>query len=163
MISFYYDWRTTKFNLGTHAFYSSRVALRNAEKLTPLNKKEKDIILKHMFTGATLAGTTLSESLIVSLVDDFRKREHETGSLDRYVQKCVGRLRNVGCEQLLVEGEELNYGTISSRKSALDEDCKLCPKFYTYIYDLGKEMELGLKSLRCCLKMATCGLQRYCQ
>ena len=51
---FYYDWRTTKFNLGTHAFIHPRVALRNAEKLTPLNKKEKDIILKHMF-GATLA------------------------------------------------------------------------------------------------------------
>ena len=43
----------TIFNLGTHAFIHPRVALRNAEKLTPLNK-EKDIILKHMF-GATLA------------------------------------------------------------------------------------------------------------
>ena len=49
---FYYDWRTTKFDLGSHAFIHPRVALRNAEKLTNLNAKERDIILKHMF-GAT--------------------------------------------------------------------------------------------------------------
>ena len=72
---FYYDWRTTKFDLGTHAFIHPRVALRNAEKITLLNKKEKDIILKHMF-GATLATPRYPESLIVSLVDDF-EAEHE--------------------------------------------------------------------------------------
>ena len=72
---FYYDWRTTKFDLGTHAFIHPRVALRNAEKIIPLNKKEKDIILKHMF-GATMATPRYPESLIVSLVDDF-EAEHE--------------------------------------------------------------------------------------
>ncbi|WP_288658251.1 HD domain-containing protein [uncultured Limosilactobacillus sp.] len=72
---FYYDWRTTKFDLGTHAFIHPRVALRNAEKITLLNKMEKDIILKHMF-GATLAVPRYPESLIVSLVDDF-EAEHE--------------------------------------------------------------------------------------
>ena len=36
---FYYDWRTTKFDLGTHALIHPRVALRNAEKLTKLNAK----------------------------------------------------------------------------------------------------------------------------
>ena len=72
---FYYDWRTTKFDLGTHAFIHPRVALRNAEKITPLNKKEKDIILKHMF-GATMETPRYPESLIVSLVDDF-EAEHE--------------------------------------------------------------------------------------
>ena len=72
---FYYDWRTTKFDLGTHAFIHPRVALRNAEKLTRLNSKEKDIILKHMF-GATLALPKYMESLIVSLVDDY-EAEHE--------------------------------------------------------------------------------------
>ena len=65
---FYYDWRTTKFDLGTHAFIHPRVALRNAEKITPLN-------IKHMF-GATLATPRYPESLIVSLVDDF-EAEHE--------------------------------------------------------------------------------------
>ena len=72
---FYYDWRTTKFDLGTHAFIHPRVALRNAEKLTRLNSKERDIILKHMF-GATLAVPKYAESLIVSLVDDY-EAEHE--------------------------------------------------------------------------------------
>ena len=72
---FYYDWRTTKVDLGAHAFIHPRVALRNAEKITPLNKKEKDIILKHMF-GATMATPRYPESLIVSLVDDF-EAEHE--------------------------------------------------------------------------------------
>lgn len=72
---FYYDWRTTKFDLGTHAFIHPRVALRNAEKITPLNDMEKDIILKHMF-GTTMAVPRYWESLIVSLVDDF-EAEHE--------------------------------------------------------------------------------------
>lgn len=72
---FYYDWRTTKFDLGSHAFIHPRVALRNAEKLTNLNDKERDIILKHMF-GATLAVPKYMESLIVSLVDDY-EAEHE--------------------------------------------------------------------------------------
>lgn len=72
---FYYNWRTTKFDLGSHAFIHPRVALRNAEKITNLNDKEKDIILKHMF-GATLAVPKYMESLIVSLVDDY-EAEHE--------------------------------------------------------------------------------------
>ncbi|WP_137597385.1 HD domain-containing protein [Paucilactobacillus kaifaensis] len=72
---FYYDWRTTKFNLGSHAFIHPRVALRNAEKITELNAMEKDIILKHMF-GATLALPKYRESLLVSLVDDY-EAEHE--------------------------------------------------------------------------------------
>ena len=72
---FYYDWRTTKFDLGSHAFIHPRVALRNAEKITDLNDKERDIILKHMF-GATLAVPKYLESLIVSIVDDY-EAEHE--------------------------------------------------------------------------------------
>ncbi|BAW87066.1 HD family hydrolase [Limosilactobacillus fermentum] len=71
---FYYDWRTTKFDLGTHAFIHPRVALRNAEKITSLSNKEKDIILKHMF-GATVAVPRYWESLIVSLVDDYEAEQ----------------------------------------------------------------------------------------
>lgn len=66
---FYYDWRTTKFNLGSHAFIHPRVALRNAEKLTELSPMGKDIILKHMW-GATAALPKYRESVVVSLVDD---------------------------------------------------------------------------------------------
>ncbi|WP_283678248.1 HD domain-containing protein [Lentilactobacillus sp. Marseille-Q4993] len=66
---FFYDWRTTKFDLGSHAFIHPRVALRNAEKITDLSPIEKDIILKHMW-GLTLARPKYKESVIVSLVDD---------------------------------------------------------------------------------------------
>ncbi|KRM93930.1 HD superfamily metal-dependent phosphohydrolase [Lentilactobacillus senioris DSM 24302 = JCM 17472] len=67
---FYYDWRTTKFDLGSHAFIHPRVALRNAEKVTSLSPKERDIILKHMW-GLTSARPKYRESVIVSLVDDY--------------------------------------------------------------------------------------------
>ena len=46
---FYYDWRTTKFDRGTHAWIHPRIAVRNAEKLTKLSDLEKDIIIKHMW------------------------------------------------------------------------------------------------------------------
>ncbi|WP_251547969.1 HD domain-containing protein [Limosilactobacillus caecicola] len=93
---FYYDWRTTKFDLGSHAFIHPRVALRNAEKITNLNAKERDIILKHMF-GATLALPRYMESLIVSLVDDY-EAEHEFFSPlrsrieDRFHKQSVKKL-----------------------------------------------------------------------
>ncbi|WP_390404856.1 hydrolase [Lacticaseibacillus jixiensis] len=67
---FYYDWRVTKFDLGTHAYIHPRIALRNAEKLTDLTPMEKDIIIKHMW-GATLAVPKYKESFVVSLVDDY--------------------------------------------------------------------------------------------
>ena len=67
---FYYDWRTTKFDRGTHAWIHPRIAVRNAEKLTQLTPKEKDIIMKHMF-GATLYPPKYSEGYIVSLVDKY--------------------------------------------------------------------------------------------
>lgn len=87
---FYYDWRTTKFELGTHAFIHPRVALRNAEKITPLNKKEKDIILKHMF-GATLALPKYPESLIVSMVDNFEAEQEFFGPAKRKMKEKLAR------------------------------------------------------------------------
>ena len=42
---FYYDWRQVKFNK-SHAWVHPRIAVRNAKKITSLNKKEEDIILK---------------------------------------------------------------------------------------------------------------------
>ncbi|MEX0381373.1 HD domain-containing protein [Leuconostoc sp. MS02] len=67
---FYYDWRVTKFEEGSHAYVHPRVALKNAQKITHINSKEADIILKHMF-GATIALPKYRESWIVSIVDDF--------------------------------------------------------------------------------------------
>ncbi|KYP17454.1 HD domain-containing protein [Streptococcus parauberis] len=66
---FYYDWRVTKFNK-SHAWVHPRIAIRNARKLTTLNKKEEDIILKHMW-GATIAFPRYKESYIVTMVDKY--------------------------------------------------------------------------------------------
>ena len=67
---FYYDWRTTKFDEGSHAYVHPRIACANAEKLTELTDLEKDIILKHMW-GATIALPKDKESFIVTLVDKY--------------------------------------------------------------------------------------------
>lgn len=66
---FFYDWRTTKFNK-SHAWIHPRIAKRNAQKLTRLNKVEEDIIVKHMF-GATIAPPRYKESWIVTCVDKY--------------------------------------------------------------------------------------------
>ena len=47
-----------------------RIAVRNARKLVNLNKKEEDIILKHMW-GATIAPPKYKESYIVTMVDKY--------------------------------------------------------------------------------------------
>lgn len=67
---FYYDWRETKFESGNHAYIHPRIALRNAERLTPLSPMERDIILKHMW-GVTAALPKYRESLLVDIVDDY--------------------------------------------------------------------------------------------
>lgn len=66
---FYYDWRITKFNK-SHAWVHPRIAVRNARKLTKLNKREEDIILKHMW-GATIAPPRYKEGYIVIMVDKY--------------------------------------------------------------------------------------------
>lgn len=67
---FYYDWHTTKFDEGTHAYMHPRIACKNAEKLTTLSKLEKDIIIKHMW-GATIAPPRYKEGYIVTMVDKY--------------------------------------------------------------------------------------------
>lgn len=67
---FYYDWRTTKFDEGSHAYMHPRIAVKNAEKITELSDLERDIILKHMW-GATVAPPKYKESYIVTFVDKY--------------------------------------------------------------------------------------------
>lgn len=85
---FYYDWRVTKFNTGTHSYVHPRMALRNAERLTDLNDKEVDIIIKHMW-GATKSRPKYLESLLVSLVDNFASVKEY---LDHLKNNAVKRL-----------------------------------------------------------------------
>ena len=67
---FYYDWRDTKFDEGTHAYVHPRIAVKNAEKLTELSDLERDIIIKHMWL-ATIAPPKYKESYIVTFVDKY--------------------------------------------------------------------------------------------
>lgn len=91
---FYYDWRTTKFDLGTHAYVHPRIALHNAEHLTELNAKERDIIIKHMW-GATLALPRYAESYIVSLVDDYAATAEVVHPWRmRMIEKVAGKVAN---------------------------------------------------------------------
>lgn len=77
---FYYDWRTTKFDRGTHAWIHPRIALRNAEKITDLSPLEKDIIIKHMW-GATVCPPKYPEGFIVTAVDKYSATAEYSGHL----------------------------------------------------------------------------------
>lgn len=70
---FLYDWRggkkADKFR-DLHAFSHPKTALENALKLFDLNKKEKDIIVKHMWP-VTFSFPKYPESFIVTFVDKF--------------------------------------------------------------------------------------------
>ncbi|MEW4354408.1 HDIG domain-containing metalloprotein [Streptococcus pneumoniae] len=81
---FYYDWRTTKFNK-SHAWVHPRLAVRNARKVTILNKIEEDIIIKHMW-GATLAPPRYKEAYIVTMVDKYWAVKEATAPFRRKVK-----------------------------------------------------------------------------
>ena len=68
---FLYDWRKSKKELkldGYHAFVHPKIALDNASKLFELNKKEKDIIVKHMWP-VTLAFPKYKETFVITITD----------------------------------------------------------------------------------------------
>ncbi len=58
--------------LGSHNAIHPKIALKNAEKITELNKIEKDIIVKHMFLCTfRVQVPRYQESFIVSMVDKY--------------------------------------------------------------------------------------------
>ncbi len=58
--------------LGSHNTIHPKIALKNAEKITELNKVEKDIIVKHMFLCTfSVQVPRYQESFIVSMVDKY--------------------------------------------------------------------------------------------
>lgn len=68
---FLYDWRKKRPDgKGLHAFHHPRIALENSKKIFDLNKKEEDIILKHMWP-VTLAFPKYKESYIITLSDKY--------------------------------------------------------------------------------------------
>jgi len=65
-----YDWRKEKQPEGYHAKAHAIIALRNAKKITRLNKIEENSILRHMWP-LTLIPPIYPESIIVSLMDKY--------------------------------------------------------------------------------------------
>lgn len=65
---FLYNWKTHRLKEGLHGFVHPKIAFRNASELFDLNKKEKDIILKHMFP-LTIIPPRYIESFLLCLVD----------------------------------------------------------------------------------------------
>lgn len=63
-----YDWHETKPKEGKHGFVHPRIALNNANKHFKLNRREQDIIIKHMFP-LTWRFPRYAESWVVTLVD----------------------------------------------------------------------------------------------
>ena len=68
---FLYDWRKRQDGRkGLHAFTHPRTALENSLKHFNLNKKEQDIILKHMWP-VTIVPPKYLEGLILTFVDKY--------------------------------------------------------------------------------------------
>lgn len=68
---FLYDWRTKQPNRsGLHAFTHPKASYERASRLFNLNKKEKDIILKHMWP-LTVVPPRYLESYIITIVDKY--------------------------------------------------------------------------------------------
>lgn len=95
---FYYDWRTTKFDEGTHAYIHPRIAVKNAEKITDLSDLERDIILKHMW-GATIAPPKYKESYIVTFADKYcavkEAAQPMTASMKQKWQRYFGKEQSI--------------------------------------------------------------------
>ena len=68
---FLYEWRSKQDGRkGLHAFTHPKTALNNSIKIFSLNKKEQDIILKHMWP-CTIKFPKYIESYVVTFVDKF--------------------------------------------------------------------------------------------
>ena len=68
---FLYDWRKRQEGRkGLHAYTHARTAYENAKTIFNLNKKEKDIILKHMWP-VTLRIPRYKETFLMTYVDKY--------------------------------------------------------------------------------------------
>lgn len=67
---FHYDWRTTKFKEGTHAYVHPRIALINAKAITDISPLEEDIIVHHM-AGATKDVPQSKEAWVITMIDKY--------------------------------------------------------------------------------------------
>lgn len=67
---FLYDWRDKNSHFRFHAFHHGKTACKNACNLFELNKKEQDMITRHMWP-VTLAFPTSIEGFLLTFVDKY--------------------------------------------------------------------------------------------
>lgn len=84
---FLYDWHKDNPHGGLHAFQHPKIASLNANKKFRLNKREQDVIKKHMWP-LTLSLPKYPETFVVLLVDKFYCiREAFKGNTHKVMQK----------------------------------------------------------------------------
>ena len=100
---FLYDWRVKQpGRKGFHAFTHPYTAYRRASSLFNLNKKEKDIIIKHMWP-ITIIPPKYAESFIITLVDKYcALSESYTYYSEKFVSKKSFRYASILMFMLLV-------------------------------------------------------------
>lgn len=80
--------------LGSHNCAHPKIALKNAEKITEINKIEKDIILKHMFLCTIrIRFPRYQESFIVSMVDKYCAISEVTKPSRDWVKDTIERVQ----------------------------------------------------------------------
>ncbi len=80
--------------LGSHNCAHPKIALKNAEKITDLNKVEKDIILKHMFLCTfKIRFPRYQESFIVSMVDKYCAISEVTKPSRDWAKELIDRVQ----------------------------------------------------------------------
>lgn len=97
---FLYDWRKKQDGRkGLHAFRHPRVALNNSLKIFDLNKREQDIILKHMWP-LTVIPPKYFEGYIISTMDKY----------------CALRESFIHYSRFFTKRKNLGYDLVSSKK-----------------------------------------------
>lgn len=90
---FWYDWRTEK-QEELHAFYHPKAALKNAKKITNLNKIEEDAIIKHMWP-LSYGFPRYKESVIVTIADKYCATVEILDQASNSLRKKVSSLKRV--------------------------------------------------------------------
>jgi uncharacterized protein len=83
---FLYDWHIPGSHVGLHGFRHAKTAFKNASKHFELNRKEKDIILKHMWP-LNIVPPRFLESVIVLLVDNYYSSVETVVTIKNWMKK----------------------------------------------------------------------------
>lgn len=85
---------------GSHAQVHPQIAVVNAENLTPLSEREKDIILSHMFLTCTKSPVPqYKESVIVTMMDKYCAVNEFVFPVKKFVSTYIQKVQNVFATQ----------------------------------------------------------------